>query len=213
MHIWVYLYLAATPIDPSTVRLCAVTIQDRAFTGLSTVTHDVVLVRELQRTGMKAQLLDFKPIGDAEHEARGKGCNYLMYTDIARADKLTRSQVSAAMKRAVGGARPPSVYEAEVEFRIFKLDAEMPFLSRAVTGRNRTRNLQPRVESRIVEWRVPTSNTLVDTADRLAMTTATFSTPTQVASSKSRAIEVAVERQAKAIADAFRNPPEKRDVE
>ena len=212
MHLWVYLYLAATPIDPSTVRLCAVAIQDRAFTGLSTVSHDDVLLRELQRTGMKAQLLDFKPIGDAEHEARGKGCNYLMYTDIARADKLTRSQIAAAMKRAVGATRPPSLYEAEVEFRVFRLDAELPFLSRAVTGRNR-RNLQPHVESRIVEWRVPTGNSLFDTADRLSMTTATFSTPRQVATGKSRAIDAAVERQAKAIADAFRNPPEKRDVE
>ena len=105
-------------------RIGVVATQDRTGSGLSTAILDDQLKVDLLASGFEVVPLRFAPPADVDHEARMAGCNYLLYTDIARAGKVRRPF-----------AKPAD--ESEVEFRLFRLDEGIPMLSTSVTARSK----------------------------------------------------------------------------
>jgi len=131
-------------------RVCAVGVQDRARVPAGTSDLDALLEGAIVERGFEVVVLPFDRPADVEYAAREKGCTYILYTDIARADETAGSRVCRAFKR-LGGGDGAATMNAEVEFRLFRVDEVLPIVSTSVAGKSTGGRLSPHVSSRVVE--------------------------------------------------------------
>src|SRR5579862_6550562 len=113
-------------------RVGVVAIQDRGNHELGYSALNGELLNLVKGSGFDSVLLKFQPAADLEHAGREAGCSYILYTDVVEVHQTAGTQVANAMT----ASKKRDIWEAEVEFRVFKIDQVQPLMSTTVTGKN-----------------------------------------------------------------------------
>ena len=117
-------------------RVGVVAVQDHANAPLDQHSLNGRLAKLLKDNSFDAVQLSFKPAADLEYEAGQVQCTHILYTDIVSIRRAGGAQLVEGMKSFASNIRPLDIWEAEVEFRLFKVNEVLPLLSTTVTGRN-----------------------------------------------------------------------------
>lgn len=113
-------------------RMGVVAIQDRGHHELGYTALNGKLLSLVKGSGFDGVLLKFQPAADLEHAAREAGCTYILYTDVVDVHQTAGTQVA----NVVTASKKRDTWEAQVEFRVFKIDQVQPLMSTTVTGKN-----------------------------------------------------------------------------
>jgi hypothetical protein len=127
-------------------RVCSVAVQDRSGTPVSTSGLDDLITRAILQHGVDVVHVAFDPPADVEHAARVRGCSHILYTDIARTGETAGSRTCRAFNRLMT-RRSNTTMNAEIEFRLFEVDAALPVVSTSVESKVKGRTLSPYVTS------------------------------------------------------------------
>jgi hypothetical protein len=131
-------------------RICAVAAQNRSKAPMSTDGMDDLVERAMTRAGFDVVNLAFEPPADVEYAARMRGCSHILYTDLVRAKESAGSPACRAFKRFTGTDNTMTA-NAEIEFRLFRIDEVLPLVSTSVKGKATARRLSPWVSSRVLD--------------------------------------------------------------
>jgi hypothetical protein len=131
-------------------RLCAVAAQNRSKLPMSTDGVDDLVERAMTRAGFNVVNLAFEPPADVEYAARLSGCSHILYTDLVHAKESAGSPACRAFRRFTGTDNTMTA-NAEIEFRLFRIDEVLPLVSTSVKGKATARRLSPWVSSRVLD--------------------------------------------------------------
>jgi hypothetical protein len=123
----------ATPSDvqtkrPGEIRVGVVAINNKTDRSVSTDTVRSSLIGNITGSGIEAVPLDSTSPAAIEAEARQKGCDYILYTDIAELKK-SGSKAGGLLGRATGVGIAKERFEAHLDFRLFATGSTSPQLT------------------------------------------------------------------------------------
>jgi hypothetical protein len=118
---------------PGTIRVgvAAVTNKTDRSPSLSSVRSH--LVNSISEADVDAVPLDGRGAAELEAEARQKGCDYILYTDVAQLK--TSGKVGGLLGRAAGVGGLKEKVEARLDFKLFALGSASPRLTSSATAK------------------------------------------------------------------------------
>ena len=119
---------------PGTIRVGVVAVNNKTSGSPSTDTVRGALIGSLNGSNINAVPIDSSSASAIEAEAKQKGCDYILYTDIAQLKK-SGSKVGGLLGRAAGVGGAGEKYEARLEFRLVATGSTSPQLTSSSTAK------------------------------------------------------------------------------
>ena len=125
---------AAQAKAPGTIRVGVVAVNNKTNSSPSTDTVRSALIGSINGSNIDAVPIDSSSASAIEAEARQKGCDYILYTDIAQLKK-SGSKVGGLLGRATGVGAANEKYEARLDFRLVATGGSSPQLTSSSTAK------------------------------------------------------------------------------
>jgi hypothetical protein len=142
---------SGSEFGPGSGRICAVAIQNRSKLPMNTDGMDDLVERAMTVAGFEVVNLAFDPPADVEYAARTRGCSHILYTDLVHTKASAGSPACRAFRRLTA-ADNTTTANAEIEFRLFRVDEVLPVVSTSVRGKASGQHLSPYVSSRVIDF-------------------------------------------------------------
>jgi hypothetical protein len=119
---------------PGTIRVGVVTINNRSDRPVSVDGLRARLVNGIEGTGVDAVPLNATTPEAAEVEAKGKQCDFILYTDISSL-KISAAKKLGGFLGSVTGVSGGGKSDARVDFRLLAVGESSPRIQSSVTGK------------------------------------------------------------------------------
>ncbi len=120
--------------SPGTIRVGVVTVNNKTNSSPSTDTVRSALIGSINGSNIDAVPIDSNSASAIEAEAKQKGCDYILYTDIAQLKK-SGSKVGGLLGRATGVGAANEKYEARLDFKLVPTGSSSPQLTSSSTAK------------------------------------------------------------------------------
>jgi hypothetical protein len=118
------------------VRVGVVTVKNRTDLKISGDSLQDRLINYIRSANIDAVELNDGSMAQVEAEATAKGCDYILFTDVAQFKKpSTAGKIGSVFGRAKGADIMKANYEARFDFRLFKTGNSTPQLSTAAAAK------------------------------------------------------------------------------
>ncbi|HET9530066.1 MAG TPA: hypothetical protein VFQ92_06920, partial [Blastocatellia bacterium] len=124
----------AQPKREGTIRVGVVAINNKTDRSVSTDTIRGALIGNIRSSNIDAVAIDSTSPTAIEEEAKQKGCDYILHTEIAQLKK-SGSKVGGLLGRATGVGVANERYEAQLDFRLFATGSKSPQLTSSSKAR------------------------------------------------------------------------------
>ena len=125
---------AAQAKRPGAIRVGVVAINNKTDRSPSTDPVRSALIGGINGSNIEAVPIDATSPAAIEAEAKQKGCDYILYTDIAQLKK-SGSKVGGLLGRASGVGVGGEKYEARLDFKLFPVGSASPQLTSSSTAK------------------------------------------------------------------------------
>lgn len=119
---------------PGAIRVGVVAINNKTDRSPSTDSVRAALIGNINGGNIEAVPIDSTSAPAIEAEAKQKGCDYILYTDIAQLKK-SGSKVGGLLGRASGVGVGGEKYEARLDFKLFPVGNPSPQLTSSSTAK------------------------------------------------------------------------------
>ena len=121
---------------PGTIRVGVVQINNKTDRAVSADVLRARLLSEIQGNGVEAIPLNAISLGEAQTEAKGKQCDFILLTDIAALKSSAAKKLGGMFGRATGvGSGGMDKTEAKVEFQLFAVGETAPRLKSSASAK------------------------------------------------------------------------------
>ncbi|HJQ70692.1 MAG TPA: hypothetical protein VKA70_17085 [Blastocatellia bacterium] len=125
---------AAQAKRPGAVRVGVVAVNNKTDRSPSTDSVRAALISSISSGNIEAVPIDSTSASAIEAEAKQKGCDYVLYTDIAQLKK-SGSKVGGLLGRASGVGVGGEKYEARLDFKLFAVGSSSSQLTSSSTAK------------------------------------------------------------------------------
>lgn len=125
---------AAQAKRPGMIRVGVVAINNKTDRSPSTDSVRSALIGSINGSNIEAVAIDSNSASAIEAEAQQKGCDYILYTDIAQLKK-SGSKVGGLLGRASGVGVGGEKYEARLDFKLIAVGGSSPQLTSSSTAK------------------------------------------------------------------------------
>ena len=125
---------AAQAKAPGSVRVGVVAVNNKTGGSPSIDAVRGALIGSISGSNVDAVMIDSSSAPAIEAEAKQKGCDYILYTDIAQLKK-SGSKVGGLLGRAAGVGGAGEKYEARLDFRLVATGSTSPLLTSSSTAK------------------------------------------------------------------------------
>lgn len=124
------------PKQPGTIRVGVVSFSNKSNQSVATTAMQEKLINDLEATNIDAvQIIATNP-PQVEAEAVEKGCDYIVYTDIAEVKKpSTASKIGGLLGRAKGADIVKEKYEVRIDYKLLRTGNNSPILTSNATAK------------------------------------------------------------------------------
>ena len=116
-----------TQKQPGKIRVGVVIVGDKTGKGASSTTVHNRLIGGINDSNIEAVPLEAGTLELIQPEARKKGCDYILFTDITQLKKS--GKVGGVLGRVSGMGRGREKVEAKLEFKLYSIDSTTPQLA------------------------------------------------------------------------------------
>jgi hypothetical protein len=114
------------------IRIGVITLNNKTGRPLQMASLRIQLITEINDSTIDAVPIDAHSTADIDAEAKQKGCDYILYTDISELKKpSTASRIGGMFGRGSGVLKEK--YEARIDYRLFPIGIPSPSLTSAAT--------------------------------------------------------------------------------
>jgi hypothetical protein len=128
--------VASASKKPGTIRIGVVQISNRTDRSVSTESLRERLIGGLDGSNVEAVPLNASSPSEADAEAKGKQCDFVLYTDVAALKLSAAKAFGGMLGRATGvGSGSIGKTEAKVEFKLIPVGESSPRLQSSTSGK------------------------------------------------------------------------------
>lgn len=122
--------------QPGTVRVGVVSFTNKTNQTVLIAVMQEKLINEIQATNIDAVKIMATNPPEVEAEAKEKGCDYIVYTDIADVKKPSAaSKIGGLLGRAKGTDIIKEKYEVRIDYKLLRLGNSSPLLTSNATAK------------------------------------------------------------------------------